>query len=194
LASQNLPAASLFADNAYPYLFNNYTLLDTYSKTKNQTDARKNKLEWYLFSCQDPACNSTAIGNYSGDSLIRDNKTILGAIPSDPNIRVVYTDDYYTNPNQNVSKYVPFFKETNNSNAELYQRLTKIQSNTFQDISNGTNGLDYLPDGAITFQAISNTTIRAKLQVNDVRDLDLHRNNGVTNLKESRKLVSGGYA
>ena len=49
-------------------------------------------------------------------------------------------------------------------------------------IKNGNQGLDILPDGAINFTTVSNTSLQAILSVNDVRDLGLHRNNGVTNL------------
>lgn len=42
--------------------------------------------------------------------------------------------------------------------------------------------MDILPDGAVNFKAVSNTTLQATISVNDIRDLDMHRNNGVTNL------------
>ncbi len=58
LASQNLPGGSLFADSPYPYVFGNYSLLDTYSQiltpagNKSGLPSRKNPLQWYIYNCQ----------------------------------------------------------------------------------------------------------------------------------------------
>lgn len=57
LASDNLPGGSLFADNTYPYVFGDYTLLDANSKKLDINGAptinpsRDNTLEWYIFNC-----------------------------------------------------------------------------------------------------------------------------------------------
>jgi hypothetical protein len=42
--------------------------------------------------------------------------------------------------------------------------------------------LDAIPDGSVTFNTLSKTQLNITLSVNDVRDLDMHRNNGITAL------------
>ncbi len=36
--------------------------------------------------------------------------------------------------------------------------------------------------------------MKVALSINDIRDLDMHRNNGVTNLNETRVLLNGMYS
>lgn len=46
-----------------------------------------------------------------------------------------------------------------------------------------------MPDGAIDFKNLSATYLKSAISSNDVRDLDMHRNNGATALRETRKIV-----
>lgn len=56
-------------------------------------------------------------------------------------------------------------------------------------------GLDGIPDGAVDFQTLSQSQLKATISINDVRDLELHRNNGANLLVETKKLLEGdGYA
>ena len=43
-----------------------------------------------------------------------------------------------------------------------------------------------MPDGAVEFKVLNKTKMKAVVRANDARDLDLHRNNGVTKLGEAR--------
>ncbi len=54
-----------------------------------------------------------------------------------------------------------------------------------------TPGNEYLADGAITFNNASDTKLDIKLQVNDVRLNEYHRNNGFTKIKPKMKTVTG---
>jgi hypothetical protein len=45
----------------------------------------------------------------------------------------------------------------------------------------------------MNIKTLSNTSLVASLSINDIRDLDMHRNNGITNLFESHQLLGGGY-
>jgi hypothetical protein len=72
LASQSLPSRALFKDSPYPYVFNDYTLIDIYSKIRptNGTpvySARSNPLNWYLYECKQPTCDKNILGSYSGN-------------------------------------------------------------------------------------------------------------------------------
>ena len=48
--------------------------------------------------------------------------------------------------------------------------------------------MDTLADGAIIFHEITNNRLNVSFKINDDRELAFHRNNGVTNLRETRKL------
>lgn len=52
-------------------------------------------------------------------------------------------------------------------------------------IKNATyHGLDYLPDGSIKFTHLNKESFRADIKIDDCRDLDLHRTNGISKNKE----------
>lgn len=96
--------------------------------------------------------------------------------------------DYY-NKGPITNNFVPFFVSTkSNINAELFERTEVVENQDFNTIKSGRDGLDTIPDGAISFKEVSMSKLNATIKINDLRDLDLHRNNGVTNLKESRQL------
>lgn len=63
-----------------------------------------------------------------------------------------------------------------------------MEGSDFKTIKNGRDGLDTVPDGAISFKEVTPAKLNVTLRINNVRDLDLHRNNGVTNVKESKRL------
>ena len=50
-----------------------------------------------------------------------------------------------------------------------------------------------MPDGAVEFKTLNYTKMKAVVRANDARDLDMHRNNGVTKLGEARELTSGTW-
>ena len=84
---------------------------------------------------------------------------------------------------------VPFFLKSNNTsvNSMLYSRL-EIISNTDIDLLKDRGGLDYLPDGAYDITRLSNQNLTFDLKVNDVRDLEMHRENGVSRIGLLKKL------
>lgn len=41
-------------------------------------------------------------------------------------------------------------------------------------------GFDYIPDGTYNFTLLNRTHLHMDAKVNDARQLDLHRNNGIT--------------
>lgn len=52
-------------------------------------------------------------------------------------------------------------------------------------IKNGS-GLDYIPDGSYKFYELNNETMKVDVKVDDVRDLEYHRTNGISKNKEIR--------
>ena len=60
----------------------------------------------------------------------------------------------------------------------LYQRLVELSNTDYQIIKSG--GLDYLPDGTISIDNLSNSSLSFDAKINDVRDLQYHRKNGLT--------------
>jgi hypothetical protein len=46
-----------------------------------------------------------------------------------------------------------------------------------------SHGRDYLPDGAVTFNILNNEELDANFQIDDCRDLDYHRSNGITRIR-----------
>ena len=69
-----------------------------------------------------------------------------------------------------------------NVNTDIYNNIIKVQANSFEFIKKGRKGLDSIPDGSVTFNTLSNTSLDISLSVNDIRDLDMHRNNGISAL------------
>ena len=63
-------------------------------------------------------------------------------------------------------------------NKNLYDRIVKISNNSYEYIKKKP-GLDHLPDGAVRFQTLNNTHMKAVIQFNVARDLDIHRTNGL---------------
>ena len=92
----------------------------------------------------------------------------------------------YNHPEQGKDKYLPFFIESKDVNRDLFQNISIIQTKSYTYINNSGPGLDGLPDGAVEFQTLNSNKMKAVLKINDVRDLDIHRNNGISKLAESR--------
>jgi hypothetical protein len=179
LASDNIPAAAEFADNPYPYVFGDYTVLDSYSKKLNssgvQTAApsRDNPLQWYIYSCG-VGCNATMLGTNDGLKAVSiPDGSILGSIVNSGSSVDNFTLDYYNFPLKWEVRNFPFFlpSTSGNVNSDVYDNITVIEKSSFQLIKNGRSGLDCLPDGAVTFKTLSNTTLNAILAANDIRDL-----------------------
>jgi hypothetical protein len=207
LATDNLPNGSQFTDSTYPYVFGDYRLLDSTSKIVNKDgtlsnfQSRDNLLEWYIYDFSSTV-NQTLLGSNDGlnQKLIPD-ASILGSIlnlPVDlPTNAYVdnFTIDYYTTPSTGVKKYLPFFIQTNYNdvNVDLFHNISVVEKESFQLIQKGRSGLDCIPDGAVKFQDLNATYLRASIAAQDIRDLEMHRNNGVSALEETRKLLSGMY-
>ena len=47
-----------------------------------------------------------------------------------------------------------------------------------------------MPDGAVVFKLLNSTNIEARISINDARNLDYHRDNGLTKLKDYRNSSS----
>ena len=203
LASQNLPGGVSVEDNPYPYVFGDYTHIDKYSRTvDNKTNttipARKNPLEWYIYDCSSADCDPTFLGLNDGSAqiLAPDDKTLLGSIVNvEPSTLISnFTINYYTNPANQTAKYLPFFIPSafGNVNKDLFNNISAIEDGSFQSIKSGRNGLDSLADGAVTFKVLNKNKMSAVISTNDIRDLQMHRNNGVSGLTEVKKIIGGG--
>ncbi|MFM7855183.1 MAG: hypothetical protein ACKO96_25455, partial [Flammeovirgaceae bacterium] len=82
-----MPSGNVLQDNPYPYVFGNFTIIDSISKkiinnSLSDQAARSNPLNWYLYDCSSVLCNQTLLGNNSGSQLIinPDGTTLLGSI------------------------------------------------------------------------------------------------------------------
>lgn len=60
--------------------------------------------------------------------------------------------------------------------------MSIVETSSVTLIKGSRSGLDAIPDGAVTFKTLSNTELKAVLAANDIRNTELHRNNGVTAL------------
>ena len=60
--------------------------------------------------------------------------------------------------------------------------MTTIGESSISVLKNGP-GLHYIPDGAISFRELNNQTMKADIKVDDVRDLEYHRTNGISKNK-----------
>ena len=59
-------------------------------------------------------------------------------------------------------------------------------------IKNATeHGLDYIPDGAIKYSQLNYESFSADLKVDDCRDLEYHRSNGISKNKEVKFYEEG---
>lgn len=75
IATDQLPNGSVFEDTTYPYVFNDFSLLDNNSRRVNKSTlmpipdepSRSNPLQWYLYECVD-ACSQDPnyLGEYDG--------------------------------------------------------------------------------------------------------------------------------
>ena len=89
-----------------------------------------------------------------------------------------------------MNKSVPYFKQfqQNNDSSTINEYLFKtIQSLHMQDIdfvdkNYPIDGLDGFPDGTFTVREASEEKLSYKLQVNDNRYWQYHRNNGITKI------------
>ena len=50
------------------------------------------------------------------------------------------------------------------------------------------DGLDTVPDGAFVFHDVTTNLLNVSIKVNDFRELAFHRNNAVTNFRETRRV------
>lgn len=132
----------------------------------------------------------------SAQVLTPDDKTLLGSIVNvEPSTLIPdFTINYYTNPANKTSKYLPFFIPSayGNVNKDLFNNITSIEDGSFLSIKGGRNGLDSLADGAVTFKVLNKNKMSAVIATNDIRDLEMHRNNGVAGLSEVKKIIGGG--
>lgn len=87
LASEGLPAGSVYEDNLYPYVFNNYQQFDTLNP-----GMRRNNLQWFLYNCQNQ-CDASLLGYNDGE---RREVGLLSAIPA-INTNVSFYPDAYNN-------------------------------------------------------------------------------------------------
>jgi hypothetical protein len=54
-------------------------------------------------------------------------------------------------------------------------------------------GFECIPDGVYNISFLSSSKIVADIKVDDLRELDLHRNNGITIISFDRLTLEGGY-
>lgn len=131
IATDQLPNGSVYEDTTYPYVFNDFSLVDSNSQKVNSSTlqpipgrpSRSNPLQWYLYECVDSCSkNNGLLGNYEGKvkQTNSDGKTIFGSIineKSDQSFVAHIALDYYNN-NTNVSnRYTPFFIPTQSLNS-----------------------------------------------------------------------------
>jgi hypothetical protein len=120
IATDQLPKGSVYSDTTYPYVFNDFSLVDSTSFKVNRTSqqridgvpSRNNFLQWYLYECVD-SCNSTLLGSYDGTSpqTNSDGSTIFGSILNDKSKQnfVGNVSLNYYNDSTLTDHYVPFF-------------------------------------------------------------------------------------
>ena len=68
-----------------------------------------------------------------------------------------------------------------------------LSAQPYETYKSKRDGLDTIPDGAILFHDITNNKLNASFKINDFRDTQFHRNNGVTNLKETRRIEDSPF-
>lgn len=133
LANDNLPSGSIFADNPYPYVFGDYSILDNYSRIyANNTltsPSRTNQLQWFIISCGS-ACNATLLGSNDGSVNVStpNRSSILGSIINSANSVPDFTLDYYNAPLLQQPKNTPFFlpSKDGNVNDDLFYNISVI--------------------------------------------------------------------
>ena len=71
---------------------------------------------------------------------------------------------------------MPYFNEATDVtiNEQLFKSLVLLNDKPFED-DKDNEGLEEVPDGAITFFEANDLELRYRLQINDVRLLEYHR-------------------
>ncbi|EGR34219.1 hypothetical protein IMG5_020170 [Ichthyophthirius multifiliis] len=166
----------------YPFLFNIPSLYQMYPYMKNITC-----LEWYEYAFDTNSTQQTKdfIGYNSGQK----NEIPKGMLA---NIQQSKNDCQFQpskeTPSQNRS--VPFFTQPINQtiNEDIYNSLFYLNNVPYKRGSD-LESLDILPDGAIQFSEASKDKLKYKIQINDLRIPEYHRNNGVTKLTKRGKII-----
>jgi hypothetical protein len=137
IATDQLPKGSVYDDRTYPYVFNDFSLVDTTSLKVNSTTlqpipgqpTRNIPLQWYMYECVDSCSqNPTYLGTYDGSTsqTTPNGSTILGSIANDKSTRNFVkniTLNYY-NDSVLEDKFVPFFVPAKQRlNNELFTRI-----------------------------------------------------------------------
>lgn len=65
-----------------------------------------------------------------------------------------------------------------------------MSQNSISIIKKGP-GLNYIPDGSMKFTELNENTLKADVKVDDCRDLEYHRTNGISKNKEIRIITNG---
>jgi len=129
--------------------------------------------QWYYFDIDPEAEPGTEqyVGYLTGEREVPDNTTRSGLLGSIPN--------FMCRSNMKNNPY--FARPPSKVNEDLYSTLDLLNSQPMRT-SHESIYAPLLPDGAVTFYAASNTTLRYKVQINDQRFAAYHRNNGITKL------------
>jgi hypothetical protein len=103
-------------DNPYPYVFNNYTYFDKYSRKVNKNDpsillpqsTRTNNLTWFIYSCDPNNCDSNILGINNGDTPPDPiaSPTLLQNIPNfNSDSPTPFYPNFYNDQTTTVLKY-----------------------------------------------------------------------------------------
>jgi hypothetical protein len=74
----------------------------------------------------------------------------------------------------------------------LYKRTNWVNSESIQYVKS-IKGTQFIPDGAYNFTNLNDTHLEFGVKVNDLRDLETLRNNGISKTKINRKLINSNW-
>ncbi|KAL4456247.1 hypothetical protein ABPG74_014208 [Tetrahymena malaccensis] len=158
----------------YPFIFNLPGIYQIYPFIDNSTC-----LEWYAYDFEKNATDSTR--EFVGYNNGVDNELPNGLLKNIfQNKNKCQFEPKYKE--KSVSRNVPFFKmppENTSINEEIYESLQILNEVPYQR-GIDLNSLDIIPDGAVQFQEASKDKLVYKVQINDLRIPEYHRNNGIT--------------
>jgi ABC-type multidrug transport system ATPase subunit len=151
-----------------PFLFN-IPYKSLYNAVPNDPINISECLQWYEFGFDPSADNETMTYVGQNNGFANGTSGLLSRIWG-----------WECQNSQNESQLMPFFNQTTDSiDDDIYEDVTVLNEepyNRYVDMPN----LQILPDGAITFYNASDTNLTFKIQINDLRIPEYHRNNGVT--------------
>lgn len=142
--------------------------------------------EWYMyqFDANVSASDREYFGHNEGSSVIgnsfvkQDKNSSSGMLKGGKNIMEI--------PCASVNKTVPFFKELKkgSQNQEMYDIVNRLSDQHLELELRGqdVDGLDQVPDGMLKIAESNKNKFRYKLQINDYRYYQYHRNNGISKL------------